>query len=593
MPQNDTYKNLARKHRPLKFGDVVGQESVTATISNSLKLGRVAHAYLFYGPRGCGKTTAARILAKALNCTGNGAGAPVAEPCLKCPSCLEIATSSDMDVLEIDAASNTKVEQMHEMIIDNIKLAPTRDRYRIFILDEVHMLSNQSFNALLKTVEEPPPHVVFIMATTEKHKVPATIVSRCQTFRFRPITNEAMTGHLKNVAEKEGIKIDSGALDLIARSAGGAMRDGVTLLDRAVSCGGDSIDAALIAQMLGKMPEDMVREACRALIARDAAALHKVFDAVRAEGYDAAGFLSDLRNGLARLFYFSAGYAEAPFEAAAEIAGGTSSGALAVLIRRINRALDETRFSDMPLVQAEINLFTVLETPPDFDGLVKRLESLEGRIASGASAPRPALHPTVESVRPAAAAAREESLRATKPYSQPAPVPKPQATQPAPAPAAVCAALPADASDGVVWKKVLECLEKQSPMAFATLAGCHVDFSSPSRWKLSFESEFKRTMAEAKAPLLSRFAKEMSGRDITFSCVVGAAKAVRPAVEELSSSPASGGTELSDAEPLADSSGAVWQDINEDQATSNNAAVKRVLKILPGKVIKTVKNGKA
>jgi len=201
-----TYRNFARKYRPETFAEMAGQETVTRTLSNSLRLGRVAHAYLFYGPRGCGKTTTARVLAKALNCLSNPNG-PAPEPCGKCRPCIEIAQGADMDVLELDAASNTQVEKIREVILDTVALSPARDRYKIFILDEVHMLSTSSFNALLKTVEEPPPHVVFILATTERHKVPATILSRCQSFRIKPFLPEAIAAHLAHIAGAEKIDI--------------------------------------------------------------------------------------------------------------------------------------------------------------------------------------------------------------------------------------------------------------------------------------------------------------------------------------------------------------------------------------------------
>ena len=223
MENTPQYISLANKYRPQTFEDMVGQESISKTLKNALRLGRIGHAYLFYGPRGCGKTTTARILAKALNCTGHEANRPTEEPCGKCPQCLEIAQSADLDVLELDAASNTQVEKVREVILDTVALAAGRDRFKVFILDEVHMLSASSFNALLKTIEEPPAHVVFILATTEKHKVPATIVSRCQTFRFRPLTPEEISTHLLDLAGAENIDLSPAAAKIIAKNAGGLL----------------------------------------------------------------------------------------------------------------------------------------------------------------------------------------------------------------------------------------------------------------------------------------------------------------------------------------------------------------------------------
>ena len=316
------YVSLANKYRPQKFEDMVGQESISKTLRNALTSGRIAHAYLFYGPRGCGKTTAARILAKALNCTGAGTDKPTAEPCGKCPQCMEIAQSADLDVLELDAASNTQVEKVREAIIDTVALASTRDRFKVFILDEVHMLSTSSFNALLKTIEEPPAHVVFILATTEKHKVPATIVSRCQTFRFRPITTEEITTHLLDLAGAENIDLTPGAAKIIAKNAGGAMRDALTLMDRAIAYSGNKIDEKLVGEMLGLTPDELIGNAVRALVQKDNAALHKVFHTLKAEGFDANSFLKDLKNALGDLFYFALGQGAEPFEGAKQIIDG-------------------------------------------------------------------------------------------------------------------------------------------------------------------------------------------------------------------------------------------------------------------------------
>ncbi|MBR2391986.1 MAG: DNA polymerase III subunit gamma/tau, partial [Elusimicrobiaceae bacterium] len=317
--ETNQYVSLANKYRPQKFEDMVGQESISKTLQNALKLGRIAHAYLFYGPRGCGKTTTARILAKALNCTGNGNGKPTDEPCGECPQCREIAQSADMDVLELDAASNTQVEKVREAIIDTVALAASRDRFKVFILDEVHMLSASSFNALLKTIEEPPAHVVFILATTEKHKVPATIVSRCQTFRFRPITVDEITTHLMDLAEAEGLDLTEKAAQIIAKNAGGALRDALTLMDRAIAFSDGKIDEKLVGEMLGLTPQELLSQTITAMVQKDNASLHNAFETLRAEGFDANSFLKDLKNALGDLFYFSVGHGKTPFEGAEKI----------------------------------------------------------------------------------------------------------------------------------------------------------------------------------------------------------------------------------------------------------------------------------
>ncbi|MBM2838973.1 MAG: dnaX [Deltaproteobacteria bacterium] len=225
-----SYLVLARKWRPQVFEDVVGQEHVTRTLQNAIKTGRVAHAYLFTGARGVGKTSAARILAKALNCI-NG---PTPVPCNTCEACREIAGGSSMDVFEIDGASNTGVDDIRELR-ENIKFPPIKCRYRIYIIDEVHMLSTNAFNALLKTLEEPPPHVIFVFATTDPQKIPVTILSRCQEFDFKRIPALLIQERLKGIAESEKIKITDRGLHIIAREADGGMRDAQSILDQVIS----------------------------------------------------------------------------------------------------------------------------------------------------------------------------------------------------------------------------------------------------------------------------------------------------------------------------------------------------------------------
>ena len=376
--QNTTpYVNLASKYRPQTFEEVVGQESVSTTLKNALKSGRISHAYLFYGPRGCGKTTTARLLAKALNCTGNGNTAPTATPCGNCPQCKEIAASSDMDVLELDAASNTQVEKVRQAIIDTVSLANARDRYKVFILDEVHMLSDSSFNALLKTIEEPPAHVVFILATTELNKVPLTITSRCQTYRFKPISEEDIINHLLDLSQAEAIDLDEDAARIIAHTAGGALRDALTIMDRAIAFCQGKITKETISSMLGLLPQDLVIKATKSLVAKDTKGMHEVFTSLKEEGFEALSLLKDLKNTLGGLFYYSLKTAPLPFAGADDLLKEARPVYIAGLTRKIGKLIDEVKYSDTPALIAEVGLFTIMESTFDVDSFITRLENLE------------------------------------------------------------------------------------------------------------------------------------------------------------------------------------------------------------------------
>ncbi|MBI5853853.1 MAG: DNA polymerase III subunit gamma/tau [Nitrospirae bacterium] len=259
------YQVSARKYRPSAFDEVIGQPHVVQMLQNALTTKRLAHAFLFSGTRGVGKTTVARILAKALNCEQG----PTSHPCDHCPSCADIASGTSVDVVEIDGASNTSVDDVRE-IRDNVKFAPFRGGYRVYIIDEVHMLSNSAFNALLKTLEEPPPHVVFIFATTELHKIPATILSRCQHYNFKRIQRAEVIRRLRHVADQEQLVIEDRSLGLLGRAADGSMRDALSLLDQAAAFGGKTVTHADLEALLGAVPQELVRAAVRAMQAQDA-----------------------------------------------------------------------------------------------------------------------------------------------------------------------------------------------------------------------------------------------------------------------------------------------------------------------------------
>ncbi len=276
------YQVLARKWRPQRFEDVVGQQAVTTTLRNALSSRRLAQAFIFAGARGVGKTTTARILARALNCV-NG---PTPDPCGVCDACVEIAQGRDLDVLEIDAATNTKIDDTREVIIANLSIAPARDRYKVFIIDEVHQLSNHSFNALLKSVEEPPPHVVFIMATTELNKIPDTIQSRSQVYEFRTIATAAIAAQLRAIATAETLEVSEDALALIARSAEGSMRDAQSAFDQVIAFAGTTITAGDVATVLGLVSRDLLFAVLTAVADEDAAAAFALAGSAVESGYD-------------------------------------------------------------------------------------------------------------------------------------------------------------------------------------------------------------------------------------------------------------------------------------------------------------------
>lgn len=348
----DPYLVLARKWRPQSFESVVGQEHITRTLQNAIASGRIGHAFLFIGSRGIGKTTTARILAKALNC--ESADRPTPNPCDACDNCKTIAAGTSIDVMEIDGASNNSVEDVRQ-IRDNVRLVPSRSRYKIYVIDEVHQLSSSAFNALLKTLEEPPEHAVFILATTEAHKVPATIISRCQRYDFRRVGMDGITKLLRQILEAEGIVCGEEALYAIARAADGGVRDAESILEQLISYCGKEITFQDVFEVLGLVDWNVMHGLCRAILDQDIAAQLRVIEDVVVAGKDLSQFVQDIlhyfRNLLVCKTADPKGLLALPEEdiaAMQEIAGRFS---LTTLIRLVEQFAELSKDFDSQLAQ--------------------------------------------------------------------------------------------------------------------------------------------------------------------------------------------------------------------------------------------------
>ena len=393
------YRVLARKYRPQTFAELIGQDAMVQTLANAIERGRIAHAFLLTGVRGVGKTSTARLIAKALNCIGpDGQGGPTITPCNVCEPCRAIAEGRHIDVIEMDAASHTSVDDIRE-IIDAVRYASVSARYKIYIIDEVHMLSKNAFNALLKTLEEPPEHVKFLFATTEVNKVPVTVLSRCQRFDLRRIPAEKLAAHFAAVSTAEGVEVEPEALGMIARAAEGSARDGLSILDQAIAHGAGAVTADQVRDMLGLADRGRIRRLLQLILAGDAGAALAELDQAHDLGIDPTQLLRGLMESLHSATRAKASANVDPMlsaeerEGAAEMARQLSWGTIHRLWQMLLKGLQDVGIAPDPREAAEMALLRLIHAAdmPDPASLVAKLT---GEAAASVTSAAPATRST-------------------------------------------------------------------------------------------------------------------------------------------------------------------------------------------------------
>lgn len=506
------YVALYRKWRPQGFDALVGQEAVRTALTNALETGRIAHAYLFAGPRGTGKTSTAKILAKAVNCEHG----PTPNPCNECQNCVRINDGTSMDVFEIDAASNRGIDEIRDLR-EKVAFAPVSGRYKVYIIDEVHMLTTEAFNALLKTLEEPPPHVIFILATTEPHKIPATIHSRCQRFDFRRVTDADIVKRLREVADGSGIAADDDALQLIAVQADGGMRDALSLLDQ---CGvmAERVTAETVRSVLGIVGREALRELVKAIGEGQVPKSLELLETLLAGGKDVKQIITELAEYLRAVLLYKASpdyreiYLTDTREAIAALEGLYSTDRLMAAEERLHQCTIELRQSVRGRIAAEMCLFDLCRIEGStLAALTARVQKLEAMLAGQSVMPVQQVAPQVQPVpvqqaapvrQPEAAAAQpkfdyvvaeEHGIQLSAPAEEPVQQKAPPATVSTPQKAAApkkpelvqvetFAATPAPQGDAAaaeeMWEQVLEILksEKKRSMVACAAGGHAIDY---------------------------------------------------------------------------------------------------------------------
>ena len=581
---------LYRKYRPQVFSDVVGQDHIERTLKNAIEQDKVSHAYLFCGPRGTGKTTTARLVAKALLCE-NG---PTSNPDGTCPSCMEIANGEHPDVYELDAASRTGVDNVREEIIGRVQFAPTRGRYKVYIIDEVHMLSTAAFNALLKTLEEPPGHVVFILCTTDPQKVPETILSRCQRFDFRRIASDGIAGRLAEVCQAEGVSFEKEALEIITRRSDGGLRNALTALEQAIAFGNGTVTVAVVEQLGGTQAACDLDAVVKALAERDMAACFGWVEEYAQAGGDIARLTADLAQRVRDMYFLALAGVKAPLSVGEEMRARIISQAkrfapdrLAYMLTVLGDTMVQLKSATNGRLCFEIALTKICRPASDLtlESLAERVEALEKRPAVAAAAVPSAMEAPVEApvaapvqkvepkpelrveVKPEpASAAKPEPKPESKPEPKPELKPEPD-SEPKPEPVAkaepksepqpVQQIVPAPATDAKklegfdnpalvqrTWQRAFAQIKKEKPAYGSILMGSHVRFDkAQSAFVLSLASNNPAMAKMIQKPealeVLSRAASQAAGTSVAVFLEGAGAVPVAAAVSASAATPAS------------------------------------------------------
>jgi len=500
------YQVIARKYRPQSFAELIGQEHVRTTLENAISQKRIAHGYIFSGQRGTGKTTVARILARCLNCIEG----PTPTPCGKCASCLEVTGGNAVDVIEIDAASNRGINEMRELR-ENVRYRPARDRYKIFIVDEAHQITNEAFNALLKTLEEPPEWVVFVLCTTEVHKIPTTIASRCQQFSFRSVDFAEVVGRMKYICKQEGIEADPEVLSVLAQMGEGSVRDSLSALDQAIACCGVKLNAQEVRGLLGMFSLDSLSEVTQALAAQDSRRMLDLVMELERNGRNLQHFCRELARYFRNLLVAKVAGANTRLIAAsgpeqerlAEIAAGYSEEDLTRYLQLTLDLFKDLQFSLQPRLHLEVGLLRLIQA-----GKLLPIEEALASLGNSGGGPAPSkTSPPAKS----GLGAGGSGLKAQAPKPEPpAPRPKPQAPAPSPEP-------PAPSGD---WSQRLHSALLEAGMQFTADAVEHSEIAEVNN-ELHFTTPEEFRLALNEKDIL-KIVQKVAGRPMRVKTIFGA-----------------------------------------------------------------------